>query len=96
MHNMKWNWLMKIEFIGPATIANDGGVHYPALLDGQILTCHFSYEALDDIEPVGILGDALTHFKNHQLKLLSIAEQKIRGSHAHDGQIQIFTSDLNL
>jgi hypothetical protein len=87
---------MKIEFIGPAAIANDGGVHYPALLDGQILTCHFSDEALDDVEPDGILGDALAHFKNHQLKLLSIAEQKIHGGHAHDGQIQIFSSDLNL
>jgi hypothetical protein len=87
---------VKIEFIGPATIAKDGGVHYPALLDGQILTCHFSYEALDDIEPDGILGDALAHFKNHQLKLLSIAEQKILGGHAHDGAIQIFTSDLSL
>lgn len=87
---------MKIEFIGPATIANDGGVHYPALLDGQILTCHFSYAVLDDVEPDGILGDALAHFRNHQLKLLSIAEQKIQGGHAHDGHVQIFSSDLNL
>jgi hypothetical protein len=87
---------MKIEFVGPACIADDGGIIYPALLDGQKLECHFSYEALDDVESDGILGDALTHFKNHQLKLLSIAEQKIRGGHAHDGQIQIFTSDLNL
>ena len=87
---------MKIDFIGPVTIADDGGVIYPALLNGQKILCHFSYEALDDVEPDGILGDALVHFKSHQLKLLSIAEQKIRGGHAHDGQIQIFSSDLNL
>ena len=87
---------MHIEFIGPATIAHDGGVSYPALLNGQALSCHFSYEALDDVEPDGILGDALIHFKNHQLKLLSIAEQKIRNGHAHDGKIQIFSSDLKL
>jgi hypothetical protein len=87
---------MKIEFVGPASIAIDGGVYYAALLDGQPLACHFSYEALDDVEPDGILGDALEHFKNHQLKLLSIAEQKILGGHAHDGKIQIFTSDINL
>jgi hypothetical protein len=54
---------MKIEFVGPASIAIDGGVSYPALLDGQKLACHFSYEALDDVEPDGILGDALEHFK---------------------------------
>jgi hypothetical protein len=87
---------MKIEFTGPARLADDGGVFYPALLDGQVLSCHFSYEALDDVEPDGILGDALVHFTNHQLKLLSIAEQKIRSGHAHDGQIQIFSSDLSL
>ena len=87
---------MKIEFIGPATISIDGGVQYPALLNGQRITCHFTYEALDDVEPDGIMGDALTHFKNHQLKLLSIAEQKMLSGHAHDGQIQIFTLDLNL
>ena len=87
---------MKIEFIGPASIAIDGGVYYPALLGGQQLSCHFSYEALDDVEPDGIQGDALEHFKNHQLKLLSIAEQKILGGHAHDGSIQIFSSDLIL
>jgi hypothetical protein len=87
---------MKIEFIGPASIAHDGGVHYPALLDGLPLACHFSYEALDDVESDGILGNALEHFKNHQLKLLSIAEQKILNGHAHDGKIQIFSSDLIL
>ncbi|WP_108469070.1 DUF1488 family protein [Polynucleobacter difficilis] len=87
---------MKIDFIGPATMAEDGGVIYPALLNGQKLACRFSYEALDDVEPDGILGDALVHFTNHQLKLLSIAEQKIRSGHAHDGQIQIFSSDLSL
>jgi hypothetical protein len=87
---------MKIEFVGPASMADDGGVFYPALLDGQALACHFSYEALDDVEPDGILGDALIHFKNHQLKLLSIAEQKILNGHAHDGKIQIFSTDLAL
>jgi hypothetical protein len=87
---------MKIDFIGPAVIADDGGVIYPALLNGQKLACHFSYEALDDVEPDGIMGDALEHFNNHQLKLLSIAEQKIRSGHAHDGSIQIFTADLSL
>jgi hypothetical protein len=87
---------MKIEFVGPANIAIDGGVNYQALLNGKNLACHFTYEALDDVEPDGILGDALEHFKNHQLKLLSIAEQKILGGHAHDGLIQIFSSDLAL
>lgn len=85
---------MKIEFIGPASIAQDGGVQYPAKLDGRNLICHFSYEVLEDVDPGSVLGDALEHFAKHQLKLLSIAEQKILGGHAHASQVQIFSNDL--
>jgi hypothetical protein len=85
---------MKIEFVGPAQVAEDGGVIYLATLDGKSLDCHFSYEVLEDIDPDIILGDPLEHFAKHQLKLLSIAEQKILNGHAHDGQIQIFSNDL--
>ena len=85
---------MKIEFVGPAQVAEDGGVIYLATLDGKNLDCHFSYEVLEDIDPNSILGDPLEHFAKHQLKLLSIAEQKILNGHAHDGQIQIFSNDL--
>jgi hypothetical protein len=85
---------MKIEFIGPAAIAPDGGVLFPATLDGQALECHFSYEVLEDVDPERVLGDPLVHFAQHQLKLLSIAEQKILQGHAHGNQIQIFSNDL--
>ena len=85
---------MKIEFIGPVSVAQDGGVSYPATLDGLPLECHFSYEVLEDIDPDSILGEPLMHFAKHQLKLLSIAEQKIHNGHAHDKQIQIFSHDL--
>ncbi|SNX29353.1 Protein of unknown function [Polynucleobacter meluiroseus] len=85
---------MKIEFIGPAVIAPDGGVFYSATLDGQPLTCHFSYEVLEDVDPETVLGDPLVHFSKHQLKLLSVAEQKILNGHAHASQIQIFSNDL--
>lgn len=60
------------------------------------LKCHFSYEALKDVDTGAIQGDPLMLFKNHQLKLLSIAEQKIRDGHSLDGQIQIFSNDLLL
>jgi hypothetical protein len=39
---------MKIKFIGPASLADDGGVIVAAQLDDQPLKCHFSYEALED------------------------------------------------
>ena len=87
---------MKIEFIGPPVLAEDGGIFYAAKLDGQTLLCHFSYEALEDVDSDAIQGNAVTLFEMHQLKLLSIAEKKIRDGHAHDGQIQIFSNDLLL
>ncbi|ABP35279.1 hypothetical protein [Polynucleobacter asymbioticus] len=85
---------MKIEFIGPATIAEDGGINYPAKIDGRDLICHFSYEVLEDIDPEAFLGNSLEHFAKHQLALLSIAEQKILGGHAHSSKLQIFSNDL--
>lgn len=85
---------MKIEFIGLAMAAQDGGVSYPATLDGRNLECHFSYEVLEDVDPESVLGDPLEHFARHQLKLLSIAEQKILNGHTHEGKIQIVSNDL--
>ena len=87
---------MIIEFKGPASLASDGGINYPAKLNGHDLLCHFSYEALEDVDPDTVLGDALTHFATHQLKLLSIAEKKILANQSHAGMIQIHSNDLLL
>ena len=85
---------MNIQFIGPASLAIDGSVDFAAKLNHTDLLCHFSYEALEDIDADSFMGDAIDHFSKHQLKLLSIAEQKILNGHAHDGKIQIFSNDL--
>lgn len=85
---------MNIQFIGPASPAADGGVDFAAKLNHTDLVCHFSYEALEDIDTDSFMGDAIDHFSKHKLKLLSIAEQKILNGHAHDGKIQIFSNDL--
>ena len=85
---------MNIQFIGPALLATDGGVDFAAKLNHTDLVCHFSYEALEDIDTDSFMGDAIDHFSKHKLKLLSIAEQKILNGHAHDGKIQIFSNDL--
>jgi len=87
---------MKIEFIGPPLIAADGGIQYEAKLDGHPITCYFSYEILEDLDPDDILDNAMDHFKKHQLKLLSIAEQKILDGHLHNHHVYVFTNDLTL
>jgi hypothetical protein len=87
---------MNLEFVGPVAVLENGDVSYPALLDGKPLKCSFSFEALQDLDPEGIETDALQLFKNHQLKLLSIAEQKILNGHAVDNAVHLFSHDLIL
>jgi hypothetical protein len=87
---------MKLEFVGPAAVLDNGDISYPAVLDGKPLKCTFSYEALQDLDPDGVETNALQLFKTHQLKLLSIAEQKILNGHAIDGAVHLFSHDLIL
>ena len=87
---------MKIEFIGPASLAADGGVIYLATVDGKNVECHFSYEALEDIDPDTAFGDALEHFSHHQLLLLSAAEKKLIKGIAHNGKLLVNSSDLRI
>ena len=85
---------MKIEFIGPPQMMADGGVSYLAKLDGHPIECCFSYEALEDADTESIFGNALDHFAKHQLKMLSIAEQKMLDGHTHDGKLLVSSGDL--
>ncbi|MEA9569111.1 hypothetical protein [Polynucleobacter sp. AP-Nickl1-40-C4] len=85
---------MKIEFIGPATLAEDDGVNYVAKIDDRNIVCHFSYEILEDIDSESLLGNSLELFAKYQLVLLSIAEQKILDGHVHASKVQIFSGDL--
>ena len=87
---------MKLKFVGPASVLENGDVSYPAMLDGKPLKCSFSYEALQDLDPEGVETNALQLFKTHQLKLLSIVEQKILNGHAIDGAVHLFSHDLIL
>ncbi|MGV0962741.1 MAG: DUF1488 family protein [Polynucleobacter sp.] len=87
---------MKLEFVGPAAVLENGDVSYPAMLEGKPLKCSFSYEALQDLDSDGVETNALQLFKTHQLKLLSIAEQKILNGHAIDGAVHLFSHDLIL
>lgn len=87
---------MKLEFVGPASLLEAGDISYPAILDGKAFKCSFSYEALQDLDPEGVEKNALQLFKTHQLKLLSIAEQKILNGHTVDGAVHLFSHDLIL
>ena len=87
---------MKIEFLGQAQNADDGGVIFEAKVDGNMIKCHFTFEALEEIDPDNFQDLPLKQFQDHKLKLLSIAENKIQRGLFANGQLSIFTSDLQL
>jgi Protein of unknown function (DUF1488) len=87
---------MKIEFIGPATLSTDGSVIYMAKVDGKEIECSFTYEALEDIDPDSVFGDALEHFSTHKLALLSAAEKKILKGLTHNGKLLVNSSDIRI
>ena len=87
---------MKIEFIGPAVKAEDDGVLFLTKVDGRSVQCHFTFEALEDIDPDTLQIDPLQQFESHQLKLLSIAEGKLLKGLAIKDRLTVYTSDLRL
>jgi hypothetical protein len=85
---------MDIEFIGPASLAVDGGVFFPAVVDRNLINCHFTSEVLEDINPNDLHADPLATFEEHRLILLSIAESKIKKKLIHAGFVSVFSGDL--
>lgn len=87
---------MNIQFIGPALKAEDDGVIYLAHVDGKEVQCHFTYEAIEDIESDSLQSDPIQQFEAHKLKLLSIAEAKILKGLVSNGVVSIFTNDIQV
>lgn len=87
---------MKIEFIGPAQKAEDEGVLYLAHVDGKEVMCHFTYEAIEDIEEDSLQEDPMAQFEAHKFKLLSIAERKLLKGLGASGLVSIYTSDIHI
>ena len=85
---------MDIKFPGPAVPAEDGGISYRAKVDGQTVACHFSCEALQDVNPALSNAEAIEQFNASQGHLLSIAEKKIRANQVVNGVVRIFTADV--
>lgn len=85
---------MNIEFPGPAVPAEDGGISYRAIVDGEIVACKFSWETLQDVDPSLTQSPAIEQFEASISLLLAIAEKKIEEGKIENGIVQIFTKDL--
>lgn len=85
---------LKIEFLGPAINAPDGGIAYKALVNGETVSCRISMEALQDINPETRLDDPMSQFEMNQFTLLEIAEEKIRVGDVENGVVWVYTADV--
>ena len=85
---------MKIEFVGPAVPAEDGGISFRAKVDEQTVACKFSMEALQDVNPSLTMAAPIKQFEASQGVLLAIAEKKIRAGKVENGVVRVFTQDL--
>ena len=85
---------MNIEFTGPCVPAEDGGISFRAIVDGQTVACKFSSEALQDVDPNLTMSSSEDQFEASKSTLLQVAENKIRKGAVANGVVHIFTADL--
>ena len=86
--------LAVVEFVGPAVSTDDGGIAYRAKVDGETVSCRFSTECLQDVNPSLRSATLEQQFNASREKLLSIAEEKIRAGGILNGSVWVLTSDL--
>lgn len=85
---------MEIDFVGPAVPAEDGGISFRAMVDGQPVACKFSMEALQDVNPNLTMAAPIEQFEARRSALLAVAEKKIRTGKVANGVVTVFTQDL--
>ena len=83
-----------IEFIVPAIPCGDGGTAVRATVDGVSISCRFSSECLEDVNPVLRSKSALERFEASKDKLLSIAHKNISAGQISSVTVWIYKSDL--
>ena len=85
---------MNVEFPGPAIPADDGGVAFRAFVDGEIVSCRFSMEALQDVNPQLTMEEPLAQFEASRETLLDAASKKIEKGLIQNGVVWVYTQDL--
>jgi hypothetical protein len=84
----------RLEFIGPVQPAQDGGITYMAIVDGEEVNCHFTWLALCAVDNQQQPASAKMLFENSKGKLLAIAEKKIREGKIEDRLVWIDREDV--
>ena len=85
---------MDVQFPGPLVPAQDGGLSVRAIVDGSPIACHFSMEALQDVNPALTEAPPTEQFEASRERLLSIAESKIRSGAIANGVVHVRAGDV--
>lgn len=84
-----------IEFTGQwARDPETFGVFFQATVNGQMVRCRVTTEALEDIDPSNIGAEPEDQFQQNQASLQAIAEQLIRGGRITNGELTITAADV--
>jgi hypothetical protein len=85
---------MNIEFLDPPVSDQNGGVVVRADVGGQIVICHFTQEALQDVNPHMKTLSPIEQYGTSELKLKTVAERLIREGKVQNGQVFVGTNDV--
>lgn len=85
---------MNIEFTGAYAKNENFGINFQAKVDGQLVSCVVSTEALQDINPNRRLDSAEQQYQDNQYQLESIAREKIQNGELVDSKVFINQSDV--
>lgn len=85
---------MDIQFTGTYTPNEEGGISFHAKVDGEIVECRISDEALDDINPAGRFDGNELQFEKHRSQFENIAREKIMKGDIVNGRVEIRQSDV--
>jgi len=83
-----------IEFIGPAQPAQDGGLTCFAMVNGERMKCHFTWEALVECCHLRQPATAEDLFEAGQKRLFDNAARKIRAGDIDDGMVWVAREDV--
>jgi Protein of unknown function (DUF1488) len=84
----------RVEFIGPAQPAQDGGLTCFAMVDGERVKCHFTWDALVDCGQLTQPATAEDLFDAGRSRLLEIATRKIGAGEIDDGMVWVAREDM--
>jgi len=87
---------MNIEFINPARSGQNGEMGIRVRVDDQIIICHFTQEALQDVNPAMRMLSPIEQYAANEAKLKAVAEQLIRDGKIQNGQVFVGTNDVRL